>query len=51
MKKFLATIVGTYITKVFEAQNEKTAKSNARQWAKSIQGNYCNFRIKIQPII
>ena len=51
MKKFIATIAETYITKFFDANNEKEAKSQAKEWAKSIPGNYCNFRIKIQEIL
>lgn len=47
MKQFTIQIVGTFITKVFFANNEKEAKLQAKQWAKSIPNNYSNFRVKI----
>lgn len=47
MKKFTAQILGTYITKDFEANSKKEARTKAKEWAKSIHGNYSNFKIRL----
>ena len=47
MKKFRAEILGTDFAKDFEANTKIEARVKAKKWAKSIPGNYSNFKIRL----